>query len=255
MADPFSPPRTQYNRNLTIRIEGGGPTDSFTFSIKPGEFQSDHPARMSTTQTLQGVYQDFGGMGVQKLVYQGHTGWRRLAPNAPHDGFEVFKALYNETYLSYHKRIQAANDPSEIKCTVIDDLYDTVYIVSLDDFQATKSKSSPLLYHYTLRMTVISDETGKTKPRDPVDYVGLSFANSSAYDAIRDLLLKASDALSIINKYKLQALISYQVKQDDSLQSIAVLYNVDPLLIAQLNGLQPPYIFNAGTILSIPNRY
>lgn len=245
MPNQFDPPRTQFNRNLTIRLVGGGPTDSFTFPIKPGEFQSDHPARMSTTQTLQGVYQDFGGLGVQRLTYQGNTGWRRRAPNAPYDGFEVFKALYNQTYKEYHRRMQAADDPSQVKCYVIDDLYDTVYEVSLDEFQATKSRTTPLLYHYTLRMTVISSDNSN---RDPNDYLGVPVQ-------INDSTITAdsiSRALQTLNQYFGMAPRSYLVQSGDSLQSIAQSYGVDPLKIAQANGLQPPYIFNPGIVLNIP---
>ncbi|KIL42085.1 hypothetical protein SD70_02560 [Gordoniibacillus kamchatkensis] len=246
MPNQYDPPRTQFNRNLTIRLlKKGTLVDSFTFPIKPGEFQSDHPARMSTTQTLQGAYQDFGGLGVQKLTYQGHTGWRRRAPNAPNDGFEVFQALYNQTYKQYHKLMQEADDPSQVSCLVIDDLYDTVYEVSLDDFQAIKSRSTPLLYHYILHMTVINTQQ---KARDPKDYLGLQVQ-------INDQMITAdtiNQALQSLIQYGGTAPRTYLVQRDDSLQSIAKSYGVDPLKIVQANGLQPPYIFNPGIVLNIP---
>jgi hypothetical protein len=246
MPNEFDPPRTQYDRNLTIRLEGGGPTDSFTFPIKPGEFQSDHPARMSTTQTLQGVYQDFGGMGVQKLVYQGHTGWRRRRPNAPHDGFETFEALYKESYLEYHKRIQAVDDPSMIKCFVIDDLYDTVYQVSLDDFQATKSRSTPLLYHYTMRMTVIFSED---KKRDPVDYLGLPVLTNNIDEALK----LATEAMAAVTQHRIDSKRTYKVQAGDSIQSVALLYSLDPMKLAEFNKIEPPFAFDPGIYLIIPN--
>lgn len=246
MSNEFPPPRTQNDRNLTIRLEGGGPVDSFTFPIKPGEFQSDHPARMSTTQTLQGVYQDFGGMGVQKLVYQGHTGWRRRRPNAPNDGFETFEALYKESYLEYHKRIQGANDPSEIKCFVIDDLYDTAYQVSLDDFQATKSRSTPLLYHYTIRMTVISSEQ---QSRDLVNYLGLPVLSNN----VDEVLKRATEALVAVDRHRIDSKRTYKVQSGDSIQSIALLYKIDPMKLAEFNKIEPPFAFDPGIYLIIPN--
>jgi LysM repeat protein len=239
-------PRTQYNRNLTIRLEFRGQlADSFTFPIKPGEFQSDHPARVTTTQTLQGVYQDFGGLGVQKLTYQGNTGWRRRAPNAPHDGFEVFQALYKETYLRYHQLIQEANDPSEVKCLVIDDLYDTVYEVSLDDFKATKSRSTPLLYNYTIPMTVI---TSSSSQRQAVEYEKLPVLNNNPEEIARAVQY----AIEQVSLYHVASPLGYKVQSGDNLESIAIMFRVDKLSIVTANALQSNFTLIPGQILVIP---
>lgn len=242
-------PRTQYNRNLTIRLQlVDSLVDSFTFPIKPGEFQFDHPARMSTTQTLQGVYQDFGGLGVQKLTYQGHTGWRPLGANAPNDGFAVFQALYKQSYKQYHQLMQTADDPSQVKCLVIDDLYDTVYDVSLDDFQATKSKSTPLLYNYVLRMTVKSTQPNG---RDPIDYLVQSKGVNATAGFVNDAILTASN-------YQSQQTRTYQTVSGDTFKTIAQQFAktnspVTPEQIAKANGYQNLNTnFTGGQVLIIP---
>lgn len=244
-------PRTQYNRNLTFRLTGGGSTVVFTFPIKPGEFTSDTPARVTTTQTLQGVYQDFGGLGIQTLRYQGNTGWRQTrngADNSDMDGFQCFKMLYNDVYREYHNRISASTDPNDIELLLIDDLYEVTYRVSIDDFQATKSKSSPLLYNYAISMTVQSTDTNTRDAKD------LTKLPSVALDASY-IPLSMSDYLNDCATYDNSLYRLYTVQSGDSLQSISFLYfgtKDRAMSIANLNRIAPPYIFNAGTILMIP---
>lgn len=235
-------PRTQYDRNLTIRIVGGGPLVSLTFPIKPKELQRDTPARISTTQTLQGVYQDMGGLGVTTLVYQGHTGWRRRSPDGLFDGFETFQRLYKNIYEEYHRRIENTGSPDSVQCLVIDDLYETVYNVSLDDFQATKSVSGPLLYNYTIHMTVKSTSVDSNAP---VDYSGLP----------NDPLNRLVDAANIASSHQSASGRTYKVQSGDSLWTIAQMYYGDGsqyTKIAKANGIMPPYTIYAGQILSIP---
>ncbi|UOF90759.1 LysM peptidoglycan-binding domain-containing protein [Fodinisporobacter ferrooxydans] len=247
----ISPPRSQYDRNLTFRVVGGGPTVSFTFPIKPEEFQMSHPARVTTTQTLQGVYQDFGGLGVQTLTYQGHTGWRRHTNFTNYDGFQVFQSLYKNIYTEYHKRKQDNfATPDLVYALVIDDLFDTVYRVSLDDFQATKSKSKPLLYYYQLHMTV---KFTSVNNRDPVDYLGLPNVKQLGFNQVA---AGASGAVKAVSTYTTNATRTYKVQSGDSLWTIAVNYYGDGTRdkdIALANGIQPPYTIYPGTILTIPN--
>jgi nucleoid-associated protein YgaU len=244
-----APPRSQYDRNLTFRVVGGGPVASLTMPIKPQEFQSDHPARVTTTQTLQGVYQDFGGLGVRTLTYQGHTGWRRRVQYQTMDGFDVFMSLYNNIYVEYHRRKEAnTSDPSAVYALVIDDLYDTVYRVSLDDFQASKSRSNPLLYYYTLRMTVI---TTSVDTREAEDLLGLPSVQVNA----SQISNRVSYVQNIVSQYTQPSNRSYMVQSGDSLWSIAVQFYGDGnqfRKIAQANSIQPPYTIYPGQVLTIP---
>jgi len=247
MAQTVVAPRSQHDRNLTIRIYGsGGPMTQLTFPIKPKEFQRDTPARVSTTQTMQGVYQDFGGLGVTTLIYQGNTGWRRRPPHPTVDGFGVFQALYQGIYLEYHARIQRVGDPEKVHCIVIDDLYDTVYRVSLDDFQATKSVSETLMYNYALHMTVIATSQDA---RSPIDYSGLPILSAG------NIPNRVQNALKTTGQYQPVSARTYIVKSGDSLWTIAVQYYSDGTQdkkIARANGIIPPYTIYAGEKLTIP---
>lgn len=255
---PFSttPPRTQYDKNLTFRLTGGGSPVVFTFPIKPSEFSLSHPARVTTTQTLQGVYQDFGGLGVPTLTYQGNTGWRRRSSNdnGTLDGFECFRKLYDDIYKEYHARISASNDPAEIECLVIDDLYDDAYSVSIDDFQAAKSKANPLLYNYVIRMTVQSFSRGSIGYERGKDLTELPAVNLDA----NNIPLTIAEVLNNAATYAPNDPASYRqyvVQSGDSLQSISFMYfgtTTRDYGIATINGIVPPYVFNAGTILKIP---
>lgn len=243
-------PRSQYDRNLTIQIIGGGSKVSFTFPIKPGEFQAEVPARVSTVQTLEGVYQDHGGLGVEKLSYQGHTGWRSRPPNNV-DGFQVFQNLYQKVYKEYHNRIGRLGDPEQVKCMVIDDLYDTVYRVSLDDFQPTKSRSNPLLYNYTIHMTV---QTTTSDGRKATDYSQLPSTYTNPKQISKRIQLSVN-AVKILSVQPSKTQRTYKVVAGDNLWKIAVVYYRDGSQyhkIAQANHISPPYIINIGQVLTIP---
>jgi hypothetical protein len=250
MTDINVPPRSQYNRNLSFILKGGGPEVSITLPIKPSEFETDTPARVTTTQTLQGVYQDFGGLGVQTIRYIGNTGWRRRTLSNNLDGYEVFKKLYEKFYLEYHRRISGISNPRSIEFLVVDDLYDNVYAVSLDDFQATKSKSSPLLYNYTISMTV---QNTKANGRTGVDLTDVSLP-SVGLDA-NQVPIAFSDLLVAAGTWDNRQFRTYKVVIGDNLQKISQsFYNTTnrAMDIAVMNKIVPPYIFNPGTILTIP---
>jgi hypothetical protein len=254
---PFSsqtPPRSQYDRNLTFKLTGGGSDVTFTFPIKPDEFQVQTPARVTTTQTLQGVYQDFGGLGVTTLTYQGNTGWRKRTMNGGiYDGFETFKMLYEQIYTEYHKRLSSNADPTTIKCLVIDDLYDQTYEVSIDDFQGTKSKSNPLLYYYTVRMTV---QNTQPNGRAPINLTGIApDIPSVQYDPETQVPFAMNEVLNGVSIWGPTQIRYYIVQSGDSLESISTDYFGSPSRwkdIADANGIQPPYIFNPGVRLIIP---
>lgn len=249
---PFSssPPRTQYDRNLTIRLTGGGNDVIFTFPIKPGEFQSDHPARVTTTQTLQGVYQDFGGLGIRSLTYQGSTGWRRRALSDYMDGFECFKKLYQDIFTEYHSRISASSDPNDIQCLVIDDLYDEVYVVSIDDFQATKSKSSPLLYSYVMKMTV---QSSSENDRDPTDISDLILPSVGLDPS--SVPIKLNEMFNGVYIWDISRFRQYTLQLGDSLESVSFMFFGTTSRwrdIANANAVISPYIVETGTTLIIP---
>jgi hypothetical protein len=257
MAFPSTPPRTQYDRNLTIRLSGGGSTVVFTFPIKPSEFNIDHPARVTTTQTLQGVYQDFGGLGVPTITYQGNTGWRRRSNNDANgelDGFGCFRKLYDDIYKEYHNRISASDDPADIECLVIDDLYDTAYQVSLDDFQATKSKANPLLYNYVIRMTVQSmgsRDLGYVRGKDLTELPAVSLDANNIPLSLSEVLNNAG----VYMPYAEGSFRHYTVLSGDNLESISFMYfgtKNKAMSIANLNGIASPFMFDPGISLLIP---
>jgi hypothetical protein len=247
----LAPPRTQYNRNLTFRLVGGGSPVVFTFPIKPGELELTTPARVTTTGTLQGVYQDFGGIGVRTLRIQGHTGWRRKvngADNSGMDGFECFQMLYKSIYREYHRRIVAAPNVDDIKLMLIDDLFDFTYVVSMDDFQASKSSSKSLLYNYVIPMTI--QELG-TNGRDGSDLEGL---RSVAMDA-NNIPIALREVLNSAAQLGQKEYRHYVVQRGDSLQSISYMYfgtRSKDTTIAALNHIVLGAVIEYGTILKIP---
>lgn len=246
-----TPPRTQYNRNITFRLTGGGPPVVFTFPIKPSELQISSPARVTTTQTLEGVYQDMGGLGVTTIRIQGNTGWRRTtngADNNGMDGFESMKMLYKDVYQEYHRRISSSVNPEDVELLLIDDIYDEVYKVSMDDFQPSKSKSNPLLYNYVIPMTV---QDAQPNGREPKDLTQLpSVALDSDY-----IPIAMSEVLNDLAQYAPETYRLYTVQSGDSMQSISYAYfgiATRDWEIMQINDIPPPGVVEAGTVIKIP---
>lgn len=228
---------------MTFRLTGGGPLESLTLPINPEELQRDHPARITTTQTLGGAYQDIAGPGVAQLTLQGTTGWRGR-PGTNMDGTQYAQHLYHYIYQEYLKRVTL--NPNQTELLLINGIDGYAWKVSMDDFQMTRSRSEPLLYRYMIPMTPLQDMSGAPGPT--VDTVQQTVQNS--------ITPNAQHALSLINQVTQPSpQRTYKVQSGDSLWSIAQNFYGDGTkdqLIAQANHLQSPYVLQVAQILIIP---
>jgi hypothetical protein len=228
---------------VTFRLTGNGPLEKLTLPINPEEIQRNHPARITTTQTLGGAFQDIDGEGVAQVTIQGTTGWRGR-PGAHMDGMQYAQHLFKYIYKEYLRR--ATLNPSKTELLLINGIDGYAWKVSMDDFQMTRSRSEPLIFRYMIPMTPLQDVAEAPAPQ-----------TDSVQQMVRQSVVpNAQKALSAVQKVKRPpAQRTYKVQSGDSLWTIADQFygnGTDDMKIARANHIPPPYTIYAGQILVIP---
>lgn len=166
---------------------------SVTLNIRPEDLTRVEPSRLAVQQTLGGAWLDNFGVGVRKIVINGHTGWRG---GMGEDGMAAFKTLNNTVFKAWHeKRRQAiaeGRDPSDIRLIFADLLDDFVYVVSPDSFVLRRNKARPLLMQYQISMTVLSEDLEDLKAdlMPPDVLPGLDIALPEGLGILREILGK-----------------------------------------------------------------
>jgi hypothetical protein len=145
--------------------------EAFTLNIPPESSEITFPQRVSRTFTFGGVFEDDYGLGNETIVISGTTGgkdvyeiYRRTLGNQEYDGkstiYEFRERIirYKRNYPDYDKYEIRIYDLSARPDGIGDANnlgYSDGYVVSLDDFQITRSSSRPLFYNYRLDLFVL----------------------------------------------------------------------------------------------------
>ena len=131
---------------------------SVTLNIRPEDLRRTEPGLLTPTQTLNGAFIDDFGPGLQQIAIAGTTGWRG---SADADGGQLFVDLRDTVWVQWHAlRAQAVANgqvPDTIKLIFVDTLDSIVAQVAPGQFSLARNRSRPLLYQYSLVMTVIAD--------------------------------------------------------------------------------------------------
>jgi hypothetical protein len=205
----IQPPTDQKGQHvimlLTNKGQGGGQTSIVEFDLNPEAINIDIPSRISTTQTVAGVYQDNWGPGVGRIQLAGTTGWRQKTPGGA-DGFTLYQKMraLHESY----QALCAQHDPEDIVLQIVlppgayshpdHTLLNQVlpstlaggsqaagtaqfgfYQVSSDRFSAQRNKGEPLLFRYTWELTILRDEL-QAQQADPSQRFVVSGAAGSS---------------------------------------------------------------------------
>lgn len=142
-----------------ITIPFGIPT-FYLFSPRPEDLIYTHPSRGNIIQTFDGGFVDDFGEGLADIMATGHTGWNgALLP-----GELKFYALRDLVVLNYHARRAAKASAGlpidDVKMYWVDTLNVCVYEVYPLTFTLKRTRTSPLLYRFTIRMTGIKRNFG-----------------------------------------------------------------------------------------------
>lgn len=232
---------SQENKTVSFRLSGGGPTISLTLPINPDEVQLEHPARVTTTQTLGGIYQDVDDLGVQSLTLHGNTGWRTKKQTGM-DGLQAAQFLYKEIYKGYYSRLKASKN---VQLLLINNVDGYTYKVSMTDFQMMRSKSGPLLFLYTAYITALQDISMATP--SPTDSVQKEASN------VTKMLSSGITTGMIRQTSKVK---TYKVVNGDTLTGISLKFYGSTAYVnqlAQANHITNPRLIYINQILVIPS--
>lgn len=235
-------PQTGPGKGVSFRLSGGGAPTNLTLPINPEEAQRSSPARITTTQTLGGIFQDIDGIGLQTIMLQGTTGWR--GKNGI-DGMLYMEKLYKEIYEEYYRRVKRGTIPELL---LIDGVNNYTYKVTMDDFQLQRSRSEPLLFRYTIPMTIVQNMNDPPDPNDEEDPV------PSVPPAVKNPTPTVQKAVQTSQKHQ-PSPRKYKVKSGDTLSGISKKFygTVSKYhMLAQVNHIKNPNLIFIGQILTIP---
>lgn len=235
-------PQSGPGKWVTFRMTGGGGPMTLTLPINPEELQRSSPARVTTTQTLGGIFQDIDGIGVQTLMIQGTTGWR-TRPDTGLDGFQYMEHLYKYIYEEYYRRVKAGTIPELL---LIDGVNNYTYQITIDDFQVMRSKSESLLFRYTMQMTIVQNMNDPPEPEDDPITLQPTPAPKPTQNG--------QTAVSIGQSHNTQKR-TYKVQAGDTLWGIATTYyhnGSKDTMLAQVNHIKNPNLIYPGQVFEIP---
>jgi hypothetical protein len=179
------------DRPISFHLYDGPKLDTLFLIVRPEDLTRVEPSRMSLQQTLssdnQGWLDNFGP-GLPTINISGHTGWRDI--NGSGDGVSQFEKLNKMVMTDWHaarqRRINAGQDPSDVRLLFVDKLDSFAYVVAPQSFTLRRSRSRPLLMQYQISLQAIGSSV------DPSSSFG--FASSPdllselGLDSLRDVL-------------------------------------------------------------------
>jgi hypothetical protein len=150
-------PPSQTYRQIGFSLQGapGGPVE-FNFGLRPEELTVTEPSRLTVQQTLGGAWADSFGVGVSTITLSGTNGWRGGLLSS---GEELFRQLQTTCFTGWHQAradaIAQGQDPDDIELYFTDSLDDIAVVVAPESFQLRRSKTSPLLMRYQIKLLVL----------------------------------------------------------------------------------------------------
>lgn len=164
----------QTGANSTVkRMEFEFHGKSYKFTINPDTYSQKEPNRVNVTQTKGGAFVEAFGAGLPEITISGTTGFKVGTEN-PETGFEKFKEL-KALIKSVYSSVQ---DGSEITESLFfynytDEEYWATYP---DSFELTRSKTQPLLYHYSIHLICLG-KIGEWNPDTGEENAGVGNPN------------------------------------------------------------------------------
>lgn len=139
----------------------GGPYNNLQLPANPDQdIQQD--IRVSTTQTLYGVYFDDYGLGIPMLTLSGDSAWsspKGMYNGLPINGYQTVQHLYQDILQRYFQLEQNKSNPQDAELLIFDYTTNSAWSVKPvpPGMTLSRNKSSPMTYAYTLRLAIIRD--------------------------------------------------------------------------------------------------
>ncbi len=204
---------------------GGTWVHSLRLPVNPDE-EVQYDARVTLIQTITGAYFDDYGLGVPRLTLTGNTAWmspKGLFNGVQVNGMQAAQHLYRDILLFYFQQERGHTTPSSMEMAVFDDAGGYAWRVKPlpPPLATTRSKSDPLVVHYTavfaVEQDLLSDSASPAqKTPDPVQQA-LSKA-TSAPSANKPPLTAQNQKTQAASRRTAQ---TYTVQSGDTLWSIA----------------------------------
>lgn len=169
-------PPSQTFRQIGFSLQGApsGPAN-FNFGLRPEELTVNEPSRLTVQQTLGGAWADSFDVGVSTITLSGHNGWRGGLLSS---GEDLFQQLQATCFTGWHQAradaVAQGQDPDTVKLYFTDSLDDIAVIVAPESFALHRSKTSPLLMRYSIKLLVLGPADG---PLSAVDQIINALSN------------------------------------------------------------------------------
>lgn len=190
-------PPSQTFRQIGFSLQGapGGDAD-FNFGLRPEELTVSEPSRLTAQQTLGGAWADSFDRGIATITLAGHNGWRGGLLSS---GEDLFLQLRATCFTGWHQAradaIAQGQDPDSVLLYFTDSLDDIASIVAPESFTLHRSKTSPLLMRYSIKLLVLGPADG---PESIVDEIINGLSNPLRWLAAK---LGLTQIVAQINRY------------------------------------------------------
>lgn len=157
--------------SVEIGPQGQSPSRILVLPVNPDQTLS-RDVRVTVVQTVDGLYTDDFGFGIQTLSLSGTSAWNSPQGryNGQHvDGNTAIKRLYYDI-VEYYFSQEQANTPMFMR--LYDDAVGQAWVVKpITSVQLSRTSQSPVTVNYKLPLVVLQDLMGSytaTKVPDPV---------------------------------------------------------------------------------------
>lgn len=270
---PSFPPDSQFNGAVMLRCGPiGGPYNNLQLPANPDqELLADF--RVTTTQTLSGVYFDDYGFGIPRLTLSGNTAWsspKGLYEGSPINGYQAAQHLYRDIIQRYFQIEQDKSNPQDAELLIFDYTVNAAWSVKPipPGMTLIRNKTSPMTYSYTIHFAVIRDLINDpaspdfNPKKDPVQtlIVGLTNipASSGTVASTQNVPPpQVSDTIKTAQAVSQTPTQTYTVVSGDTLWAIAQSYYGDGSLWPRIydankNIVSNPNLIFPGQVLVIP---
>lgn len=127
---------------------------SYKFILNPESYTQTENGKVSVTKTKGGAFVEMFGSDIVEIEFSGVTGFKNGTGDAE-SGFNKFKEL-RDLVKSVHESIKDGSAVSDDKLLWFYNYTDAEYWKCVPDkFELSRSKSQPLLYHYSIHLYAV----------------------------------------------------------------------------------------------------